>query len=99
MRGRDVVAGVLLVNTVPHVLVAASRGRCRTPFSPEPVGPAANLLWGVTNLVGGAALLASGDEPGDQAAVDERRRAVHLGCLLMTLAGGVYEVRQAVRRV
>ena len=100
MRVRDVAAGVLLVNVLPHAVVGLSGGRCLTPLRGEDSGPVANLVWAATNLAGATALLSSGgvDSVGDLDAVDTRRRAVQLGSTLMTAFGAGYELRQARRR-
>ncbi|MBD3782066.1 MAG: hypothetical protein IE926_03770 [Micrococcales bacterium] len=97
MRARDVAAGVLLVNVVPHAVVGLSGGRCMTPFRGEDSGPVANLVWAGLNLAVGAGLLATGPSVhGDRSAVDTRRRAVQLGTTLMTAFGAGYELRRTV---
>lgn len=55
------VAGLFLANAVPHFVQGISGARFQSPFaSPPGVGessPLVNVLWGMTNLVIGYALL------------------------------------------
>lgn len=98
MTGRAVVAGALAVNAVPHAVVGFAGGTCPTPFGGTGSGPLANLAWAGVNAVGAVALLVTaGPVRGDQRAIDDRRRAVQLGCTLMTAFAGVYELRAALR--
>lgn len=54
-------AGALLVNGVPHFVNGISGRRFQSPFaSPPGVGespPLVNVLWGLANFAGGAALI------------------------------------------
>ena len=98
MRRRDVLAGALAVNAIPHTVVGFVGGRCRTPLRGEDSGPVANLVWAAANLTSAGIALASGTSVrGDQKAIDDRRRAVQIGCTLMTAFGVAYETRVAVR--
>lgn len=98
MRRRDVLAGALAVNALPHAVVGCAGGRCRTPFRGEDSGPGANLAWAAVNAVGAGLALAGGPSVrGEQSAVDDRRRAVQLGAALMTAFGLAYEARVRAR--
>jgi hypothetical protein len=56
------IAGVFLINSIPHLVNGLSGRRFPSPFaSPPGVGespPRVNVLWGFANLVVGYALLA-----------------------------------------
>jgi hypothetical protein len=58
-------AGMLLVNAVPHSVKGVSGERFPTPFAKPPgVGlssPTQNVVWGGINLAAGCALLRRGD--------------------------------------
>ena len=98
MRARDVLAGVLAVNAIPHAVVGFAGGRCLTPLRGENSGPAANLAWAAANLTGAGVALGTGASVrGVQGAIDDRRRAIQLGCTLMTAFGALYEARVALR--
>lgn len=89
---RDVFAGALLVNAIPHAIVGLTGNRCMTPLGGEDSSPRQNLMWSAINLVGGVAVLASAPWRGvGRSGADRRRTAVLLGTFLMTAFGVVYE--------
>lgn len=95
---RDVVAGLLLVNAIPHAIVGLTGSRCMTPLGGEDSSPAQNLLWSAINLIGGSMVLASAPWRGiGRAGADRRRIAVLIGTFLMTTFGVVYEAVSARR--
>ncbi len=59
----QVLSGMLLTNSVPHLVQGLSGAPFQSPFaSPPGVGessPLVNFYWGFANLAGGAALLAA----------------------------------------
>ena len=98
MSKRDVVAGVLLVNAIPHAVIGLAGHRCLTPLGGEDSGPGLNLLWAAMNVAGGAALLASAPWARlTQADADRRRRSVQVGVAAMAAFGQVYELVRSRR--
>jgi hypothetical protein len=96
---RDVVAGMLLVNAIPHAVVGFAGQRCLTPLGGEDSGPGLNLLWSVINLVGGAAILSSASWPaGRRDTAAGRRRSLQLGLATMAVFGQIYEMTRRARR-
>jgi hypothetical protein len=57
---RDVAAGALLVNAVPHTVMGLAGKQCLTPLGGEDSSPALNLVWAAMNVAGAAVLLVSG---------------------------------------
>ena len=89
---RDICAGVLLVNAIPHAIVGVTGNRGMTPLGGEDSSPTRNILWSAINLAGGAAILASAPWRGiGRPAADRRRVAVLHGTFLMTAFGVAYE--------
>lgn len=96
---RDVLAGALLVNAVPHTIMGLAGKRLMTPLRGEDSSPAANLVWAAVNAAGAAALLASGRwRSMDQQAAAERLVSVEVGTFAMTAFGMVYELTAGRRK-
>lgn len=96
---RDVAAGVLLVNVIPHAVVGLAGHRCLTPLGGEDSSPGLNVLWAAINLAGAAALLAS--TPWQSLTPTEstdRLRSVQVGIAAMAGFGQVYERVVAARK-
>ncbi|MFZ1993370.1 MAG: hypothetical protein WAU75_04615 [Solirubrobacteraceae bacterium] len=99
LRARDVLAGALLVNAIPHTIMGLAGKRCMTPLGGTNSSPAANLLWAGLNLLSGVAAL----EPrtwraSDQPGADERLRAVTLGTIAMAALAAIYELSPTAAR-
>lgn len=92
MRARDVLAGALLWNAVPHAIMGIAGKRCMTPLRGPESGPAANLVWSAVNLTAGTVLLATGWRGIDQATARERLTGVGTGAFAMTAFGMAYEL-------
>lgn len=95
--GRDVVAGMLLVNTVPHALVGLTGHRCRTPWGGVSSTCGQNMAWAALNLGGAVALLRS-SRPTSQAAADRQRVRVGVGMCAMAVFGVIYDASSPGRR-
>lgn len=99
MRGRDMMAGALLVNAIPHTIIGLAGKRGTTPLG-GPNSPAtANLAWAGLNIAAAAAALSPAtwrvvDQPG----ADERLRGVTLGIIAMAAFAAVYELTPAAAR-
>jgi hypothetical protein len=92
MRISDVLAGALLVNTIPHVVRGLAGRRGLTPFGPDS-SPGTNLAWAAMNGAAGAALLGAGGWRSlDDRSADERLVAVQAGVLGMAAFGVTYEL-------
>jgi len=90
---RDILAGALLVNTIPHAVLAAGGQRCLTPLGGPDSTPRQNLLWAGMNLTGAVLALSSSGWRGlHRTEADRRRRALHAGMLAMTAFGALYEL-------
>ncbi|WP_147916621.1 hypothetical protein [Ruania zhangjianzhongii] len=99
MRTLDVLAGVLLVNALPHTILGLAGKRCMTPFGGADSSPAANLAWAGINLIAGAAALAPGSwRSADQAEAEDRARSVAVGTFAMAAFGMAYELSPAASR-
>lgn len=95
---RDVVAGALLANGVPHAILGAAGKRGMTPLGRGDSSPGLNLAWAAMNLGGGVALLACGGWRGaDQAEADRRVARVGGGMLAMTTFAAGYTILAARR--
>jgi hypothetical protein len=82
---RDVVAGVLLANGVPHAILGCAGKRGMTPLGRGDSSPGLNLAWAGMNLAGALALLAAGGwRRAEQAEADRRIAGVAGGMLAMT---------------
>lgn len=92
MLGRDMLAGALLYNAMPHAIMGLARKRCLTPLRGPNSGPAANLAWSALNLAAGTALLATGWRGIDQATASSRLARVGAGSFVMAAFGMVYEL-------
>jgi hypothetical protein len=90
------VAGVLLTNSAPHLLVAATGRRNRTPFGIRS-SAWVNLLWGALNASGGYLLVRFADrrEGGITADATAWQLPYEAGCLALALFGVVYAWRTA----
>lgn len=99
MRKRDVLAGALLLNALPHAILGLAGKRCMTPLGGADSSPAANLVWAGINLVAGTAALTPGSwRSASQAEADDRARSVAIGTFAMAAFGMAYEVSPAARR-
>lgn len=93
MRGRDILAGALLVNAIPHTIIGLAGKRGMTPWGGPNSSPTANLVWaGLNVLTGLAALGPRSWRRIDQPAADERLRAVTLGTIGMAAFAAAYEL-------
>lgn len=89
---RDVVAGMLLVNTVPHAVMGLAGKRWGTPLGGVSSSPRQNLVWAALNLGGAVTALASGGWAGvDQSGSESRRIRVEAGMCAMAVFGMIYE--------
>lgn len=96
MRGRDVMAGALLVNAIPHTIIGLAGKRGMTPLGGADSPPAANLVWAGLNIVAGTAALGPGTwRQAGQRDADERLRGVTLGIIAMAAFAAVYELTPA----
>jgi hypothetical protein len=96
MRGRDILAGALLVNAIPHTIMGLAGKRGMTPWGGPDSSPATNLAWAGLNVLTGLAALGprSWRRIGQRAA-DERLRAVTLGIVGMAAFAAAYELSAA----
>lgn len=93
MHVRDVAAGALLLNTIPHLLIGLSGKRCMTPLGGPDSSAQLNLAWAGINLAGGIAALGPHRwRAADQVFADSRLRSVTLGMALMAGFGAVFEL-------
>jgi hypothetical protein len=98
MRISDVLVGVLLGNTIPHVVRGFAGRRGLTPFGPDSA-PGTNLAWAAMNGAAGAALLGAGGWRSlDDRCADERLVAVQAGVLGMAAFGMTYELTAGRRK-
>lgn len=96
---RDFVAGLLLANTVPHVLVGVAGKRCLTPLGGEESSAGLNLVWAGMNLTGAAVALSTGRwRAAGQAEVDERLATVQYGMFAMALFSFGYQLTAGRRK-
>lgn len=94
---RDVLVGMLLVNTVPHVLTGSAGARCRTPFGGVSSSAGQNLAWAAVNAGAAVAILACRSWSGQDDAEDCRVR-VGVGMFAMAAFGVLYDASAAGRR-
>lgn len=93
MRTRDVLAGALLLNAIPHMIMGLAGKRCMTPLGGANSPPAANIVWAGLNIVGGAAALGPGTWRSiGQRDADERLRAITWGIAAMAAFAAIYEL-------
>lgn len=96
---RDFLAGVLLVNTVPHVVMGVAGKRFLTPLGGEGSSARVNLVWAAMNLAGAAVALSSGEwRAAAQSEAGRRVATIQSGMFSMTLFGFVYELTAGRRR-
>jgi hypothetical protein len=89
----DVLAGALLLNTIPHAIMGLAGKRCMTPLGGANSSPAANLAWAVVNLTAGtAALRPASWRATDQPTADARLRNVTMGIVAMAAFAAAYEL-------
>jgi hypothetical protein len=99
MRARDVLAGAVLANALPHTIMGLAGKRCMTPLGGPNSAPAANLIWAGLNVLGGIAVLGPGSWRGiDQRGAEARLRAVTLGTLGMAGFATGYELTPSAGR-
>lgn len=88
----DFLAGVLLSNAYPHLVMGVAGKRLLTPGRPDS-SPGRNLAWAGMNLAGGAALLwAGGFAAGSQQEAERRLLTVSAGMFAKDAAGLAYEL-------
>lgn len=96
---RDVLAGVLLVNVIPHAVMGLTGKQCLTPLGGEQSSPAQNLAWAAMNLAGATAVLASGRwRSASQAEAARRLAVLQRGAFAMTVFGFCYELTAGRRK-
>lgn len=96
MRGRDILAGALLVNAIPHTIIGLAGKRGMTPWGGPNSSPAANLAWaGLNALAGLAALGPRRWQRIDQRAADEQMRGVTADVVGMAAFAAAYELSAA----
>jgi hypothetical protein len=96
---RDFLAGALLVNAIPHIVMGAAGKRCLTPLGGQDSSPRLNLVWAAMNLCGAAAALTCGGwSRTTPTEAGERLATVQSGMLSMTLFGFVYELTAGRRK-
>lgn len=90
---REVLAGALVVNAIPHAVMGLSGKRLLTPIGGAESSPRRNLVWAAMNVGGAAALLASGGWRSlDQHDAEVRLRSVLTGGFAMSAFGMAYEL-------
>lgn len=93
MRTRDVLAGALLLNAIPHTIMGLAGKRCTTPLGGANSPPAANVVWAGLNILAGVAALGPGTWRSiGQRDADERLRAVTWGTIAMAAFAAIYEL-------
>lgn len=99
MRKRDILAGALLLNALPHTLVGLAGKRCMTPLGGADSSAATNLVWAGLNLLAGAAALApSSWRSASQQEAEDRLRSVETGTFAMAAFFVAYELTPAAAR-
>lgn len=99
MRALDVLAGALLVNALPHLILGLAGKRGMTPLGGPDSSPAANLAWAGINVAAGTAALAPWTlRSAGQAEAEDRLRTVAIGTFAMTAFAVAYELSPAARR-
>ena len=95
---RDLLAGLLLANCVPHAVLGCAGKRGMTPLGRGDSSPALNLVWAGLNLGGALAVLASGSwRRAEQAEAQRRIAQIGVGMLAMTTFGTAYTIRTRTR--
>ena len=96
---RDVLAGVLLVNTIPHAVMGFAGKRQLTPLGGEQSSARTNLVWAGMNLAGGLAALGSGGwRSAAQAEADHRLATMQAGIFAFATFGLLYELTAGRRK-
>jgi hypothetical protein len=99
VRTRDVLAGALLLNAIPHAIMGLAGKRCMTPLGGANSPPAANLAWAGLNIAGGVAALGPGTWRSiGQRDADERLRAITWGIIAMAAFAAIYELTPSAAR-
>jgi hypothetical protein len=99
MRKRDVLAGALLLNALPHTITGLAGKRFLTPLGGASSSPGTNLAWAGLNVAAGlAATDPAGWRAADQRTAEERLRGVLLGAFGMAALGVAYELTPAAAR-
>lgn len=90
---RDAVAGVLLANAIPHLVIGWAGKRGMTPLGGRDCSAGRNLVWAGMNLAGaGLALGSGGWRTASQGEVDRRVATVQFGMLAMALFSAGYNI-------
>lgn len=90
---REVLAGAMLVNAVPHAVMGLSGKRFLTPLGGADSSPGRNLVWAAMNVGGAAALLASaGWRSIEQHDAEVRLASLQVGAFAMAAFGMAYEL-------
>jgi hypothetical protein len=98
-QASDVLAGVLLGNTIPHAVRGFTGKRGLTPLGGEDSPPGANLAWAAMNGIAAAALLGAGGwKRIDDATAARRWPAVQAGVTVMSTFAMVYELTAGRRK-
>lgn len=93
---RDVAAGALLVNVIPHAIAGMAGCTFLTPLAGPKSSARTNLVWAGMNLAAGIGLLASTRWRGiGQAAAVSRIESVRHGVVAMTALGVVFEAARS----
>lgn len=84
-------AGVLLTNSIPHLVVAITGRRNRTAFG-EHSSPVVNLLWSAINVAGGSLLFRFADRREQVRTADSKAWQIpyEAGCLALSVFGVFY---------
>ena len=92
-------AGMLLTNSVPHLLIAVTGRRNRTPFGCHS-SAVVNLLWSGLNVSSGYLLVRVADrrEGVNKADATAWQLSYEAGCLALALFGVVYSWRSSRQR-
>lgn len=99
MRIRCLLAGALLTNAIPHMVIGLAGKRYMTPLGGVNSTARQNLAWAGMNLSAGTIALASGQWRNvDQQGVDQRLRAVTWGIVGMAGFTAAYELGPAAAR-
>ncbi len=99
MHLRDIVAGALLVNAIPHAVMGGFGKRLLTPVGGEESSPGLNLVWSGLNAGAGVALLSTGGwRDLDQRTAAHRLVGVEVGSFAMLCFGMGYELAAGRRK-
>jgi len=86
-------AGVFLTNSVPHLVIAVTGRRNRTPFGPNS-SPFVNLLWSGMNIASGSLLVRFADRQEYVNIADSKAWQIpyEAGCLALSVFGVLYSL-------